>query len=441
MFHQTQILSNENFQNFMKMGLPEIISIDRIDHLPKANIVVPGSKSITNRALIAAALSPRNILLEGALWSEDTQIMIACLRALGFSIEVQKKDQESNRAIHIRGKGGFVPSGGSRDSPLELFVGNSGTAARFLMAMLCLGQGHYRLIGTERMHNRPQIGLIDALKNLGYELESSEGRLPIRICGGGKRRAKSAVDLSESSQFASALLLSATAGKWEIAISKSNPYVDMTMKLIGKFRGDLSRFAIEPDASSGTYFWGVNALMEPISPSDSESVIVKNWPQTGWQIDQDFPKYLRSNAPISRENDLGDGIMTAIVLATKGAVARRFLDLGRLRLQECERVKALRTELVRCGIEVHELGDSLIVKPGNLQSATIQTYEDHRIAMCFSMLALSCGLLKISNPSCVKKTFPNFFAKLSAPPPSGLGATIRDAKTGEALCEKNLIAE
>ena len=145
------------------------------------------------------------------------------------------------------------------------------------------------------------------------------------------------------------------------------------------------------------------------------------------QIDAGFPEFLRIFPQrTSRHSDLGDSIMTAIVLAPFADGPRLFTDLERLRVQECERVEALRTELLKCGARITEEGETLRVDPGPLHGATIETYNDHRMAMCFAMLGLRVPGMRILNPACVKKTFPNFFDKLAAPPPSGLGAQIRD---------------
>jgi 3-phosphoshikimate 1-carboxyvinyltransferase len=149
---------------------------------------------------------------------------------------------------------------------------------------------------------------------------------------------------------------------------------------------------------------------------------------------------VQSPSVISRANHLGDSIMTAIVLAPFADHATRFTDLGRLRVQECERVAALRTELTRCGAKVTETGNSLEILPSQLHGAEIETYDDHRMAMCFSILGLKVPGIKIKNPSCVKKTFPDFFQKLAAAPPRGLGATIRDPSTGRTLSGDELFA-
>jgi 3-phosphoshikimate 1-carboxyvinyltransferase len=462
------------------MALPDLIEIMPLGKTVRAEITVPGSKSITNRALILAALAGGEVTLEGALWSEDTQIMVECLQELGFMVNVAPDpDEVCNRTITVYGQGGKVPGGGTAENPLELFVGNAGTAARFLAALVCLGQGVYRLHGVPRMHERPQAALFQALRELGYCVDSPNDKLPATIFGGSSRResaqtsesemsqsrltSAATVSIEESSQFASALLLCAKHGGWEIKVigenAEESPYVAMTSKMMEVFPHHGGKFQIEPDASSGSYFWAAAwyvIIFEWIefavskARTDDPPVRVKHWPKSGWQIDADFPHFIPPPEKISRETQLGDSIMTAIVLAAdKGAVCGVFklvqpfffTDLGRLRVQECERVVALRTELTKCGANVKEEGDTLTVYPSKLHGAAIETYNDHRMAMCFAILGLKVPGIKIKNPACVKKTFPNFFQKLAAPPPKGLGATILDARTGRKLKEEELFAK
>src|SRR5437016_1925693 len=155
------------------MPLPEIIQIIPLDQPVKAEITVPGSKSITNRALILAALADGQTILQGALWSEDTQVMVEALKKLGFEIQVEPDPEEfCNRTITVKGLGGKIPKAGTKEKPLDLFVGNAGTAARFLTALVCLGKGVYRLHGVPRMHERPQEALFQALRELGYEIQT-----------------------------------------------------------------------------------------------------------------------------------------------------------------------------------------------------------------------------------------------------------------------------
>jgi 3-phosphoshikimate 1-carboxyvinyltransferase len=419
--------------------LPDLIEITPLTATLTARITVPGSKSITNRALILAALADGEATLRGALWSEDTQIMVAALQALGFDIVVGPDEREiCNRTIRIHGLGGKIPNGGTPGKALELFVGNAGTAARFLAALICLGRGVYRLHGTERMHQRPQAALFQALRELGYRIESANDRLPAEIFAAGPREAVCHVSIQESSQFASALLLCAGAGRWKPKLAGDSPeeaaYLAMTRRLIEAFPKRGGEFQIEADASSASYFCAANWLLR-------NRIEIVAFPATDWQIDASFPKFLPLPSEISRHSQLGDSIMTAAILAPFADGPIRLTGLERLRVQECERVAALRTELTRCGVAVVEQGQTLTIHPaGKMHGAEIETYNDHRMAMCFAVLGLKIPGIKLKNPRCVKKTFPNFFQKLAAPPPSGLGAMILDASTGRPLPVDQLFA-
>jgi 3-phosphoshikimate 1-carboxyvinyltransferase len=440
------------------VALPELIEIVPRHEPVQAEVTVPGSKSITNRALILAALAEGETTLRGALWSEDTQVMIGALGKLGFRARVEPDLREAgNRTITVQGQGGTVVPGGTTRAPLDLFVGNAGTAARFLSAMVCLGRGVYRLRGVERMHERPQAALFTALRELGYRVDSPNDRLPALIHGAGPKAGQCRVSIEESSQFASALILCSARGGWRLEITGENaeesPYVKLTEKMLETFPPRGGTFLIEPDASSGSYFWGAHWLLNRScqdffqDPPNHSRVTVRRWPESAWQIDQQFPALvaLRAEpslpASISRTSSLGDSIMTAIVLAPFSTEPVRFTDLGRLRLQECERVAALRTELSRCGARVEEQGDTLTVFPSELHGAEIETYHDHRMAMCFAILGLKIPGITLKNPACVKKTFPNFFQKLAALPPDGLGVEIHDARSGRILAGDSLFAE
>jgi 3-phosphoshikimate 1-carboxyvinyltransferase len=459
------------------MALPELIEIVPLDKPVRAEITVPGSKSITNRALILAALADGEVTLAGALWSEDTQIMVECLQKLGFEIRVENDPEEfCNRTITVKGLGGKIPNAGTAEKPLELFVGNAGTAARFLAAFVCLGNGVYRLSGVPRMHERPQAALFSALRELGYRVESENGndKLPAKIFGEGAKKGKCRVNVEESSQFASALLLCAKVGNWKIEIvgenAEESPYVAMTLKLIEAFPKKGGSFQIEPDASSGSYFWATGwVLWIGRINQDMNQISVKNWPDSEWQIDADYPKILKGVRPqsISRKTHLGDSIMTDIVVAplnlrpagatssvfifpdspqkTSQAKKMVFNDLGRLRVQECDRVTAIVTELQKCNANISEKNDTITVIADRALRLSpdkfIETYNDHRMAMCFAILGLKVPGIKIKNPACVKKTFPNFFQKLAAQPPHGLGATILDAESGRKLELDELFAD
>mmetsp|Transcript_70801 Transcript_70801/g.122592 ORF Transcript_70801/g.122592 Transcript_70801/m.122592 type:complete len:483 (-) Transcript_70801:63-1511(-) len=446
----------------------------------KSKIVIPGSKSITNRAIVLAALGDGPVTLRGALWSEDTEAMSDCMKRLGIEVEIaEDPDVQANRIITVHGCNGTIPKGGTAEAPLELFVANAGTAARFLSAMVCLGEGVYRLSGVPRMHERPQMELIRALRALGYRIDTPNDKLPAVFHGGGRRPGEVTVSVDDSSQFASALLLSSRSGGWAVSVPEGAnpdelPYVEMTRRMLEVFPKSGGSFQIEPDASSASYFHAVNALFPEISPVH---VMACQPPRsdggTGWQIDAEFPRLapraveavkdkceveepceretkkakmsngedkaaVKGEKTISRKTDLGDSIMTGIAIAPLAEQPYTFTKLGVLRKQECERVKALHDELTKCRAEVKEVGDTLEVTPcraADLGNARICTYHDHRMAMCFATLGLAAAGIKIEDPSCVRKTVPSFFQILAAAPPHGLGVQIWecDSSTGERV--------
>lgn len=420
--------------------LPDLIEVVPPARPKSSTVVLPGSKSLTNRALILAALASAPVTLRGALWSEDTQAMVECLERLGFGVRIEDDPAEpANRTLTVQGGGGRIPNAGTPEQPIELFVENAGTAARFLPPLLCLGHGSYRVSGIPRMHERPQAALVEALRALGYRIDTPNDRLPAVIHGAGPRPgAACTVSVEESSQFASALLLCAGIGGWKVSVTGANedelPYVDMTRRLVKDFPWRGGVYDIEADASGASYFWGADWLLR----DGGGRITVQPTPKSGMQADQKFLDLVADRPwrpAYSRRTDLADSIMTAIVLAPFAPAATRFTDLGRLRVQECERVKALRTELTKCGAHVEEEGDTLTVHPGALQGAEIETYNDHRVAMCFGMLGLRVPGMRLRKPACVRKTFPNFFAKLA-----DLGTVIRDARTGRPLGGEDLLA-
>ncbi len=426
--------------------LPDILEIVPLAKPPKCTITVPGSKSITNRALILAALSDGKCTLRGALWADDTRIMVNALRGLGFAIEDSSDPtEECNRTIVVEGCGGKIPATKAR-----LYVGNAGTAARFLTALAALGHGEYEIFGDARMHERPMAGLFDALREVGITIESDNNQLPAIVHGKGKNSQlqmprKINVDVQRSSQFASAILLvsrhlfphginfSATG-----VPSTKFDYVWMSSQMVDSFyvyKPDADKleicFDIEPDLSSASYFSAANFLC-------GGEISISNWPKVSLQIDSQFPKFLPLPEKISREKDLGDSVLTLAICALFGGrpfgatedVAMTITDAARLREQECDRIAAMVTELKKVGARAEETKDGFKVWPaeGDLHGAEIETYNDHRIAMCFSVLGLKVPGIRIKNPSCVSKTFPNFYDKLKQ-----LGAEIRDAKTGRSL--------
>ena len=416
--------------------LPDLIEIKPLAGPVTASIAIPGSKSITNRALLLAALADGEVILRGALKSEDTVVMEGALRQLGIKVD------PIVGGFTVTGNGGKIAKG-----PQSLNVLNAGTAARFLAALVCLGSGEYTLKGIARMNQRPQGPLFRALRQLGYQIDAKGDHLPAVVHGAGTRAgARCEIGAEESSQFASALLLCEKTGGWQVELKgeagEDAAYIAMTKKMIGRFQemnrdasGHAKLFPIEPDASSASYFVAANHLLT------GSKIDIPNFPTSDWQIDAAFPKFLPLPETISRKRDLGDSIMTAIVLAPFAQRPTTFTELDRLRVQECERVAALRTELTKCGAKVEERGQTLAIHPSALHGAEIETYNDHRMAMCFAILGLKIGGVKIKNPACVKKTFPNFFQKLASSPPEGLGAVILDCGNGRPLSGAQLLAE
>lgn len=378
-------------------------------------ITVPGSKSITNRALILSIQVHAQTLLKGALRSEDTEVMLDAIQQLGIPFQIIQDSQEvSNQDILIQGLGETPPKGGTQSHPLKIDIKNSGTSARFLMAYLAQSQGgFYCLTGSPRMCERPQEDLMGVLRQLGAKIYAKkEGQLPILIesvmpLTSGKN---CFISQKKSSQFASALLLSSQKNNWKIQTEEpENAYVKMTRQMTAEFPKNGGIYQIEPDASGGSYFWAVNNWSD--NP-EQLPVRVANWPKSEMQIDTKFPGFLKLPKEISRENDLGDSILTAMVLAPFADKPVLFKELERLRLQECDRVKAVYTELKKCGCEIKESGNTLQIFPSKLTGAKIETYNDHRIAMAFAILGLKVAGITIKNPECVNKTFPDFFDKL-----------------------------
>jgi 3-phosphoshikimate 1-carboxyvinyltransferase len=442
------------------MSLPDLIEIVPLNRPVHAEVTVPGSKSITNRALILSALADGEVTLRGALWSEDTQVMVEALRKLGFEIKVIHDVEEfCNRTITVKGLGGKIPGAGTAETPLELFVGNAGTVARFLAALVCLGNGVYRLHGTPRMHERPQAALFEALRQLGYRVDSPNEKLPAVIHGTGSHPGRCKVSIEESSQFASALLMCSLIAGWQVEVVgvsvEESPYIYMTREMCSYFYWSRKRsphpefgmkdaiYPVDPDSSSGSYFLAAGWLAGGVAPGEPQPVTVARWPVlgAGFQIDTKFSNYRSLPGAVSRKTDLGDSIMTLIVTAPFAGHPVKFTDLGHLRVQESDRVSALYAELTKCGAKIEERGDTLTVWPSPLHGAEIETYNDHRMAMCFAILGLRVPGIKIKNPACVKKTFPNFFQRLAGKPPKGLGATILDANTGRNLALEELFAE
>jgi 3-phosphoshikimate 1-carboxyvinyltransferase len=396
--------------------LPEILEIQPLTKPPNCTITVPGSKSITNRALILAALSTGKRTLRRALWADDTQVMVNALKELGFKVIHSEPDADSNCTIEIEGHGGKIPA-----KKAELYVGNAGTAARFLTAFVSLGHGEYTIRGDARMNERPMKDLFDALGTLDAKIESTGDHLPATIRTSGLSGREIVISSETSSQFASALLLILKhVPGLRVTILRApeaHGYVAMTERLLidFDFTSPHADYSVEPDTSSGSYFVAVDFLFSKAGGR----VEVLDWPNYAYpwlQVDSQFPQFLPPPMePVSRAIHLGDSVMTLAICTLFGRNELVIKDAARMRLQETDRIKAMVTELRRVGAKSEEHVDGFTVWPageGQLHGADIETYNDHRIAMCFAVLGLKVPGIRIKNPGCVSKTFPNFFDKL-----------------------------
>ncbi|HTW88904.1 MAG TPA: 3-phosphoshikimate 1-carboxyvinyltransferase [Candidatus Binataceae bacterium] len=421
----------------------EEIEITPITHLLDAAITPPGSKSITNRALLLAAMASGSSAIEGALFSDDTRQMAGALAQLGFQITAD----EARGRIEIVGNGGTIPV-----SDANLSIGGAGTAMRFLAAFATLGHGRLRIDGNQRMRERPMGELLDTLTSLGARAFSEHGnrcppviieRGPERFAGG-----SASIDARTSSQFVSALLMPAPLWRdglrLQVEGETARPFIEMTLRLMER-RGARSSvagnmlivpggqsyqagsFTVEPDASAASYFAAAAALA-------GGTVRIRGLDASSVQGDIAFMRVLeRMGAAVRFENSeiavSGRGRLTGVDLAmnampdmvpTLAALApfasspTRIRGVAFIRHHESDRLRALAVELARIGASVREFDDGLLIEPASgLRPAAIETYDDHRIAMAFAVAGLRLPGLKIRNPGCVAKTYPNFFADLA----------------------------
>lgn len=413
-----------------------------ITHPLNATVRVPGSKSITNRALLIASLANGTTKLTNALFSDDSKYFAQALQTLGFDVKLD----EAKHEMIVKGLGGKIPA-----KKAELFIGNAGTAARFLSAFLTLGHGQYILDGEPRMRERPIKDLIDSLNQLGVEVEATNNCPPVEIFAKGLPGGKTKIAGDISSQFLSGLLMVAPYAQSEIEISlstelNSKPYVDMTIEMMKDFgveveRQDHSRFTIhssqylpitnyqiESDASAASYFFAAPAIcggtvrVENISRKSLQGDIgfLDVLKQIGCEINEgkDFIEVTGTSSLQGLDVDMRDIPDTAQTLAAVAPFAdspTRIRGIASARVKETDRVSATCTELKRLGVQVEEHEDGMTIYPcQDFKPATIQTYNDHRMAMAFSLIGLRFDGVTIENPACVSKTFPNYFEVLDS---------------------------
>jgi 3-phosphoshikimate 1-carboxyvinyltransferase len=408
-----------------------------------ARVQVPGSKSISNRALLVAGLARGESQLRGVLDSDDTRVMARALEALGAKLSI---DGDRWSVSGVDGKP-RVPSA-------KLDVGASGTAARFLTALIALVPGEALLDGSARMRERPIAELVDALRRLGVRV-TAEGRggcPPVRCVGGVPFGGETEVDARRSSQYVSALLLVAPYAQRSVELRLtqgalvSRPYVEVTLQVMQAFGAEAEfraagvlhvtagrsyearDYAIEPDASTAAYFFAAAAIA-------GGRVAVEGLPARSAQADMGFLALLERmgcrvdlgstgvevHGPSARlkavdvdMNAMPDAVLAAAVTALFAEGTTRIRNVGNLRIKESDRLAALETELCKLGASAHADADSLTITPGPLHAAEIATYDDHRMAMAFALVGLRVNGVRICDPGCVSKSWPGYFEALGA---------------------------
>jgi 3-phosphoshikimate 1-carboxyvinyltransferase len=434
--------------NIMNQPLTvKTMQIIPITHPLNACVSVLSSKSLTNRALLIAALAEGTTRLTNALFSDDSGYFANALQALGFNIILDPE----NSCMTVTGLGGCIPK-----SQAELFIGNAGTAARFLTAFLSLGKGKYTIDGDARMRERPIGDLVDALTQLGADVVATSRHgssicPPVEITASGLPGGKARIAGNISSQFLSALLMIApyASSPVEIEITtelNSKPYVDMTLAVMSDFGVEverkgynsfsvhparyspLSAYSIESDATAASYFFAAPAICGGTVRVDAISRRLKQGDikfldvlaQMGCAIYEDENSIsVTGPAELSGLDidmrDIPDTAQTLAVVAPFAATPTHIRGIASARVKETDRISAVCAELRKIGVQVDEHEDGMTIFPASeFQPAAVQTYNDHRMAMAFSLIGLRVPGIEIENPVCVSKTFPTFFDVLGA---------------------------
>ncbi len=409
-------------------------------------VSVPGSKSITNRALLLATLAEGTSVLKGTLFSDDSRHFLKCIQTLGFDTAVD----EENAQITITGMGGVVPGPGN-----SIYVGSAGTAARFLTAYLGITPGTWHLDASQQMRRRPMGPLIRSLETLGCEVICHETQdcFPFTLVSKGFHSNKVSVDIGNSSQFLSALLIASCLSEKDMDIemlgTHGMAYIDMTVKMMEQFGVRVHKetssgqhyitpcgqhynaldYQIEPDLSAACYFYGAAALL-------GLSVTVKNVRNDSMQGDikfldllvqmgctlTDTPEGLCISGPRDGKlrgitadmSSFSDQAITLAAIAPFADGPTTITGIGHIRLQESDRLSAIVTELSKMGIRCEETDSSVTIYPGTPTGCAVDTYEDHRMAMGFSLIGLRVPGVVINAPDCCRKTFENYFQVLEA---------------------------
>ena len=416
----------------------DALSIEPVAGPLDADVRVPGSKSLTNRALVLAALATGTSTLRGALMADDTEAMAGAMTSLGARVTLDPE------LTVVDGFGGRLAQG-----PIEIDARLSGTTARFVLPVLTLGDGPYVLDGAPPLRDRPMGPSIEALRRLGAEVDDSDrpGHLPIVVRAGAQQGDGVGVDGALSSQFTSGLLLAGAAMPGGISVDLlgpvvSRPYLDMTLTVLRAFGveagtdGDrrlwvrpgglaATDYSVEPDASAASYFLAAAAICGGrvrVADLGSDSV----------QGDARFAGVLADMGAVVHQDarstevrgtgrlrgidvdltDMPDMAQTVAAVAVFADGPTRVRGVEVIRGHETDRIAAVVNELRRAGVDADEHPDGFTVRPGEVRPARIETYHDHRMAMSFSLIGLRSPGISIAEPGCVAKTFPDFFDRL-----------------------------
>jgi len=425
--------------------MPDEILITAIHGALDATVEVPGSKSITNRALLLGAMADGRSVIENVLFSDDTERMVEALARLGFDVEV---DRDATR-VSVTGLDGRIPS-----SAADLFIAGAGTAMRFLVGFLTLGRGRFRIDGNQRMRERPIGPLLDAMQRLGASVYSErDNRCPPVIVEAGTSAFKggeTTIDARVSSQFVSAMLMPSAlwpAGlRLHVTGEAARPFIDMTLAMMKTWGAQSTlesdrivipggqhyqprHYVVEPDASAASYFAAAAALcggtvrMQGFSRDSVQGdlalldVFAKMGARVEWLDDGIAVTGTGNLTGVDvAMNAMPDMVATLAAIAPFASSPTRIRKVDFIRHHESDRIRAIATELRRLGADVTDFDDGMEIRPSlaTLKPATIETYDDHRIAMAFAIAGLRLEGVRIKNPGCVAKTFPDFFERLAA---------------------------
>ena len=424
----------------LRQTFPEELEVRPLAKPPDATARVPGSKSVTNRALIIAALAEGQSRITNPLFSDDSFWLMDALVRLGIEVNADGERGE----VSVSGHCGEIEA-----SDVDLFVGNAGTVARFLPPVLALGRGPYTVDGVPRMRERPVADLVDAMRHLGAAVEyaGQHGKFPLRIKGGGIPGGQARVSASKSSQFISGLLMAAPYAAAPVTLlaegRKEWPYVGITVALMRAFGVEVDQvkgcfavvpasyaardYEVEPDASGASYFMAAAAVtggrvrIPGLGSSSPQGDLrfAEVLRDTGCKVEiaSDFveiqgPERLRG-VEVDM-NAFSDTMITLSAIAPFATTPTTIKNVAHTRLQETDRLAAVAAELNRLGIQTRTTPSSICIIPGQVRPGVVRTYGDHRMAMAFAVTGLVASGIRILDPGCVTKTFPGYFGALES---------------------------